>query len=117
MQTYSYYSRMLLIEYLQKTIFFKIWKTLNKGYYSYFILNNKNRLFITYNTNNWILKWYVKYENRYKLDFLIYSMVVKNNFHLESFVNYIDKYLEEHNLKKWFSKIDIFEKLDFDLNI
>lgn len=118
MQSYSYYSRTLLIEFLQRTIFFKIWKSLNKNYYWYFLLNNRNKLFITYNSQNWLSEAFIKFENRAKNDFLIHSMRITNNYHLEYFANLIDKALEEKSLKRWFLKINNnFDNLDFNLDL
>ena len=116
MQTYSYYSRILLIEYLQKTIFFKKGKSLNNNYYAYFMLNNKDRLFIIYNKNNFISKAYIKFENTNNKDYCINSSKINNNIDLENFVNNIDKYLKSKNLKKWFFNND-FDNLDLSINL
>lgn len=118
MQSYSYYSRTLLIEFLQRTIFFKIWKSINKLYYWYFLLIDRNKLFIIYNSSNWTTQALIKYENRNKKDLLIHNMRITNNYHLEYFCNLIDKTLEEKNLKRWFFKINKNnDKLDFSLDI
>lgn len=116
MQSYQYYSRTLLIEFLQRTIFFYIWKMLNKSYYGYFMLVNKNRLFISYNSSNWVLEWYIKYEDRNRKDCLLKSMRVTNNAHLESFANLIDKSIQDKNLKRGFLKIEKSDELDLSLD-
>lgn len=117
MQTYSYYSRTLLIEFLQRTIFFKIWKSLNKNYFWYFSLVNKNRLFISYNSYSGVIKWYLKYENRAFKDSLLCSSRIYNNSDLESFVNCIDKSIEERNMKRWYLKVKDSDKFDLSLDI
>jgi len=117
MQTYSYYSRNLLIEFLQKTIYFNFWKSLNNNFYWYFTLINKNRILIQYNKNKNKLYSYLKYEDKNKKNKLIYSTYFKNDHSITTFVNKIDDFLEKNNLLKNNFRILDEDNFNFSLNL
>lgn len=122
MQTYSYFSRNLLVEQLQKVLLTKRIKPINWHYYLYFTLPGQNRLFILINWANYYLESYIKYEDRNRKDIKIVSKYIKNLVHIDALSRYIDKRIESLNLNNniTVSQNDLFwnEKYndsDFDL--
>lgn len=98
MQTYSYFSRNLLVEQLQKVLLTKRLKPINWYYYLYFTLPGQNRLFILINWTNYYLEAYIKYEDRNRKDIKIVSKYIKNLVHIESLSKFIDRKIETLNL-------------------
>ena len=98
MQTYSYFSRNLLVEQLQKVLLTKRIKPINWNYYLYFALPGQNRLFILVNSTNYYLEAYIKYEDRNRKDIKIVSKHIKNLVHIDSLSRFIDKKIEWLNL-------------------
>ena len=113
MHSFNEYSRTLLIEFLQKTILLNLGKFKQKQIYWYFPLTNKNKLFILFDCERWLLFSFIKYEDRDKKDLLIANIKVINNNSIENFTNITDKFLDDKKFKKWSSKILNFWKLDF----
>jgi len=99
MQTFSYYSRNLLVEQVQKAIFTTRIKPINWHYYFYFKLSFDNRLFIDINLYNLYTEWSIKYENRSMKDILIFKWIIKNSIHINNLSNIVDKKIETLNYK------------------
>ena len=87
MHSFNDYSRTLLIEFLQKTILLNFGKFKQKQIYWYFPLTNKNKLFILFDCQKWLLFWFVKYEDRNKKDLLITNIKILDNNSIEIFMS------------------------------
>jgi len=99
MQTFSYFSRNLLLEQIQRVIFTKRVKPLNWKYYLYFTLPRQNRLLVVINSYNLYSECFIKYEDRRLKDVQIFKWHIKNSTHIENLTNIVDEKIENLNLK------------------
>lgn len=99
MQTFSYYSRNLLVEQIQKVIFTNKIKTIGWFYYLNFTLPWYNRISISINSITLYTECFIKYENRNQKDVSIFKGHIKNSIHIEHLSRMIDKKVDDLNLK------------------
>jgi len=99
MQTFSYYSRNLLVEQVQKVIFTNKTKPIGWFYYLNFTLPWYNRVSIVINSINLYTECFIKYENRGQKNVSIFKGHIKNSLHIEHLSRIIDKQVDELNLK------------------
>lgn len=99
MQTFSYYSRNLLVEQIQKVIFTNKVKTIGWFYYLNFTLPWYNRISISINSITLYTECFIKYENRNQKDISIFKGHIKNSIHIEHLSRMIDKKVDDLNLK------------------
>jgi len=120
MQTFSYYSRNLLIEQIQKAVFTNIMKTINWYYYIYFKLSFENRLLVQINSKNLYTECYIKYEDRNSKDIMIFKWILKNIIHINNLSNIVDRKIEilnsKNNILINYNNFDFWDyNDDFDL--